>query len=48
MSRLVEGGDGEWFGQRVQHKLGDGKEAPFWEGRWAGDQPLKVRFPRLF
>jgi hypothetical protein len=29
-------------------KVGNGSQIRFWEDRWLGDQPLKIKFPVLF
>jgi hypothetical protein len=29
-------------------KVGNGSQIRFWEDRWLGDQPLKIKFPALF
>lgn len=40
--------DGDWFGDWVVRKVGNGESTLFWHEPWAGDQPLIRSFPRLF
>jgi len=37
-----------WFDGRFQWTLGDERSVKFWDDRWADDQVLKEKFPRLF
>jgi hypothetical protein len=37
-----------WFANGVVRKMGNGLKTSFWRDKWAGDIPLKDRFPRLF
>lgn len=32
----------------IEQLVGDGKNTNFWDGFWAGDKPLKERFPRMY
>ncbi|XP_071694921.1 uncharacterized protein [Rutidosis leptorrhynchoides] len=36
------------FGNSFFKQIGNGADSSFWEDPWLGDQPLKVRFGRLF
>ncbi|GAU10945.1 hypothetical protein TSUD_112390 [Trifolium subterraneum] len=44
----VDGLGGEWFGEGVLKKMGDGTKTFFWTDPWLGGTPLCVRFGRLF
>lgn len=46
--RGVASRDGCWFWDKVEMKLGDGKEGSFWDGLWYGSRALKDMFPRLY
>ncbi|XP_057808813.1 uncharacterized protein LOC131023283 [Salvia miltiorrhiza] len=49
--KIVEGGRGvttKWFENNLVKSIGNGRETLFWEHRWVGNQPLKIRFPRLY
>ncbi|XP_057770874.1 uncharacterized protein LOC130990667 [Salvia miltiorrhiza] len=49
--KIVEGGRGvtaKWFENNLVRSIGNGRETLFWEHRWVGNQPLKIRFPRLY
>ncbi|KAL8461664.1 hypothetical protein ACS0TY_032954 [Phlomoides rotata] len=37
-----------WFFENLVKNLGDGNETYFWEEKWTGDAPLKIRYPRLY
>lgn len=39
---VVEGREYGWFWEKMAHKLGDGREAPLWEGVWSGDKSLRI------
>ena len=41
-------GWGRNFEDRVEWKVGDGKDIYFWEDNWLGSDALKKEFPRLF
>lgn len=45
---MVEGEENGWFWEKMTQRLGDGRDALFWEGAWAGNSSLKALFPRLF
>ena len=49
MCRICSRGiQGNWFDGRFQWTLGDGRSVKFWDDRWAEDQVLKEKIPRLF
>lgn len=48
VSDLVSGETGWWFWDKVESRIGDGRDTLFWEDEWLGNQSLKVRFPRLY
>ncbi|KAL6508843.1 hypothetical protein OROHE_021402 [Orobanche hederae] len=39
---------GDWFFKNLKRSVGNGGNTSFWHARWCGEQPLKLRFPRLF
>lgn len=38
---MVDGREGNWFWDNLVLKLGDGRVAPFWDGMWNENRPLK-------
>jgi hypothetical protein len=40
--------DESWFAQNLSRKIGNGLSTRFWLDCWLGDNPLSVRYPRLF
>lgn len=44
----LEGTEGAWFWEKLEQKLGDGKDANFWDGMWSRDRSVKNLSPRLF
>ncbi|KAK2401932.1 hypothetical protein QL285_051491 [Trifolium repens] len=40
--------DSDWFIRTAMKKVGNGRSTKFWTNIWVGDQPLCVKFPRLF
>ncbi|KAK2354046.1 hypothetical protein QL285_091613 [Trifolium repens] len=40
--------DADWFSRAVKKKVGNGRFTKFWSDIWVGDQPLCIRFPRLY
>lgn len=45
--RAVGERDEGWFFSSLRKEIGNGRNTRFWEGKWTGDIPLKVIFPRL-
>ncbi|XP_057779594.1 uncharacterized protein LOC130998180 [Salvia miltiorrhiza] len=47
---IEEGGRGTngWFRENICRRLGNGRGTLFWDHPWAGPEPLKHKFPRLF
>ncbi|GAU09987.1 hypothetical protein TSUD_393040 [Trifolium subterraneum] len=41
-------GEASWFSSALGKKVGRGDTTNFWNEAWIGDQPLRLRFPRLF
>jgi len=39
---------GNWFEVNIRRVIGHGRYTLFWYGRWIGDMPLRLKFPRLF
>ena len=39
---------GSNFGYYLNWEIGNGNDIKLWENRWAGNEPLKTKFPRLF
>ncbi|KAL6516895.1 hypothetical protein OROHE_018183 [Orobanche hederae] len=46
--RTTFGAEGGWFEARVKRVVGEGDRTLFWEDVWAGEIPLKLKYPRLF
>ncbi|CAJ2636627.1 unnamed protein product [Trifolium pratense] len=42
------GSAGEWFGESISKKVGDGSDTLLWIDPWLGERPLCERFRRLF
>ncbi|PNX84965.1 receptor-like kinase [Trifolium pratense] len=42
-----EGSGGNWFGDHVVKRVGDGSDTLFWIDPWLGETPLRERFGRL-
>jgi hypothetical protein len=40
--------DSDWFTRAAMKKVGNGRNTKFWKEIWVGDQPLCIKFPRLF
>lgn len=40
-------GVGNWFEENIRMVVGDGRDAFFWYDTWAGDVPLRLKYPRL-
>lgn len=37
-----------WFDEGVRRSVGNGRETSFWNSIWIGNEPLRLRFNRLF
>jgi len=51
VARVRDGGGGvvgDWFGECVSKKVGDGSDTLFWYDKWLGSIPLYVRYRQLF
>jgi len=44
----IREGVGEGVGSNVRRVVGNGSSTYFWHDIWAGEIPLKIKFPRLF
>jgi hypothetical protein len=38
----------KWFQEAVEIRIGSGNFTSFWSDVWVGNQPLQIRFSRLF
>ncbi|PNX89144.1 cysteine-rich receptor-like protein kinase, partial [Trifolium pratense] len=44
----IRDGEGRWFAESVERRVGNGVDTFFWTGAWLGGVPLSVRYRRLF
>ena len=45
---LDKKGEGEWFNEEIERRVGDGASTPFWTVAWRGEVPFKDKYNRLF
>ncbi|KAL8475213.1 hypothetical protein ACS0TY_031577 [Phlomoides rotata] len=46
--KILEEGNGGWFGENLEKVIGDGSRSFFWEENWTGEGVLREMYPRLF